>query len=135
MAADREAGAGRFRFERAVCGFGRLFGGDDGSQYRGLQTFGYPTGDRQPGVGLERPDGGPGPGAEDAVHRSGVVAQPVKAALQSRDSDADVDRIGRVYFRDGSDRCGRMLFLFQLLDRRFPRPPRPGQTLRFGEFG
>ena len=80
LAADPEAGAGRFPFERAVRGLGRRrerLSGGDGSQHRRLQTFGDLAGDRQPGVGLKRPDGGSGPGAGDAVHWSGVVAQPM----------------------------------------------------------
>ena len=124
-----------FPFEYATRGIGRrrecLSGGGDGSQHRGLQAFGYLAGDRQPGVGLERPDRSPGPGAEDAVSRPWVVPQPAQCELQIGDSGAGVVRIARSSFRGGGGRPRRTLFLC----RRFPGPPFPGQALRLGEFG
>ena len=137
LTADPEARAGRFQFERAVRGFGRrrvrLFGGDDGSQYRGLQTFGYPAVDRQPGVGLERPDGGPGPGAGDAVHRSGVVAQPAQGALKIGDAVSGAVRPGVWRARGGG--CGGRgaLFVDRWLCRGCPGLPLPSQALCLGE--
>ena len=56
--------------------------------------FGYLAGDRQPGVGLERPDGRPGPGAEDTVSRSGVVSQPVERSLKIDDTVSGALRLG-----------------------------------------
>ena len=114
----------RVRFRR-----GLLSGSDEGSQHRGLQPLGYLAGDWQPGVGLERPDGGPGPCAEDAVDRSGVVAQPAQRMLKIGDAVSGALRpgLGRTRGRGGRGRWTRSLD--RRLCRRHPGSPLPSQAL------